>query len=68
MQVVPCIAYYTTYYRRKDQFILNQSTAHETMDIDYLNDDAASDLNRTLTSSNSRNSLMSGRVDSTANL
>lgn len=69
MQAVPSIAYYITYYKRKSQFILTQATTHETTDFDYLNDDAASDLNRTLTSrSNSRNSLMSGRMDSTANL
>lgn len=28
MQVVPCIAYYTTYYKRKSQFILTQATTH----------------------------------------
>ena len=69
MQVVPSIVYYTTYYKRKYQFLLTQETANETQDIDYLADDAASDLNRTLTSrSNSRASLMSGRVQSTAYL
>lgn len=69
MQVVPCICYYTTFYKRKSQFLITQTTAHQLADIDYLGDDAASDLNRTLTSrSNSRASLMSGRVDSTANL
>jgi hypothetical protein len=58
MQVVPCIAYYMTYYKRKGQLILNQTT-YETADVDYLNDDAASDLNRSLTASNSRSSLFS---------
>lgn len=49
MQVVPCIAYYTTYYKRKSQFILAQTPTHMANDNDYLNDDAFSDLNRTLT-------------------
>jgi hypothetical protein len=56
MQAVPSIVYYTTYYKRKSQFLMTQTTtANETQDIDYLADDAASDLNRTLTArSNSR--------------
>jgi hypothetical protein len=36
MQVVPCIAYYTTYYKRKSQFLLTQTTAYDTADVNYL--------------------------------
>lgn len=47
--------------------MLNQVIPNEVVDIDYLNDDAYSDLNRTLTTSrNSRNS--SGRMGSNAYL
>jgi hypothetical protein len=28
MQVVPSIVYYTTYYKRKSQFLLTQTTAN----------------------------------------
>ncbi len=66
MQVVPSIAYYTTYYKRIGYF------AHpdpiNAVQVDLLEDDAASELNRTLTSrSNSRNSLLS-RGNSVAHL
>lgn len=67
MQVVPVIVYYRNFYKRQDQFNIAMHERHAS-DIDYLDDDAASDLNRTLTShSDSRRSLFSGS-GSTPNL
>lgn len=67
MQVVPSIVYFIVFHKRKEQFLIETPERHAS-DIDYLDDDAASDLNRTLTSRNdSRISLFSG-VGSTPNL
>lgn len=68
MQVVPTIVYYTIFYKRKDEFLSSQPEC-EMSDIDFLDDRAPSDLNRTLTSSHtdSRRSLFSG-LGSTPNL
>lgn len=67
MQVVPCIVYYIIFYKRKSQFLSNEQE-RQISNVDYLDDDAASDLNRTLTSRmDSRRSLFSG-MGSTTNL
>jgi hypothetical protein len=70
MQAVPCIAYYSVYFKRKGTFILPNAntTAANTTDFDALNDDAFSEINRPLTErGNSRASLFS-RGGSNANL
>lgn len=61
MQVVPALVYYIFYEKKKEQFLLAQSNKQMFLnDIDYLADDAASDLNRSLTDRmDSRKSLFS---------
>lgn len=41
MQVVPSIVYYTIFYKRKEQFLMETPERHAS-DVDYLDDDAAS--------------------------
>ena len=61
MQSLPSVTYYTIYFRRKSQFITTQpGVMIEGEPVDVLNDDAASELNRSLTSRiDSRGSLFS---------
>ena len=67
MQVVPSIVYYVIFHKKKEQFY-SMEQERQNSDINYLDDDAASELNRTLTSRvSSRRSLFSG-VGSTPNL
>ena len=69
MQALPSITYYAIYHRKKNQFLSSQIiNLNEGDGPDILNDDIASELNRSLTSrTNSRKSLVSG-LGSTQNL
>eukprot|EP00919_Chromeraceae_sp_WS-2016_P033109 GHVR01078202.1.p4 GENE.GHVR01078202.1~~GHVR01078202.1.p4 ORF type:complete len:104 (-),score=5.51 GHVR01078202.1:115-426(-) len=67
MQFTPVVIYMTVYYNNKHVIInpnneqrKNNSPNKSDLEIDLLDDDAASVLNRTITSQISRTSLLSG--------